>query len=781
MDDVLKEEDKPVDLHKRAMDDYELAETAWAENRKAALEDIKFRAGDHWPEEIKQARSQLGKERPMLVVDKLNQYVRQVVNDARQNRPAIKIRPVDDEGDQEIAEAFQGIIRHIYERSNGDLATDNSIEGAVVNGYGYTRIRTDYANANTFNQEILVERVGNPLSVMLGLPGEEPLKASFCFIVDEMPKKQFKKKYPNAKYSDFDSKNYADGWTHDEYVRFCEYFYVDEEMETTHLLEDGTVISEDDYQIAVKEGQTPPAIVESRELPQREVKWCRISGAEVLEENEWLGKYIPITRTVGNEYNIDGKVIYSGLIRAAKDPQRLYDYSRSAFAERVALTPKSPWMIAEGQLEGHEEEWQNAHLEPAILTYKETSLDGHPVPPPQRVSATDIPEGFARDMTLAEHDIQASMGMYSASIGQAGNERSGKAIMARQREGDTATFHYQDNAAREQRDIGTILVDLIPKVYDSKRVVRILGVDGQSERAEIDPDQEQPVVRMGSKVIYNLGVGEYDVSVDVGPSYNTKRVEQSEAMMELVHNSPEIMQIAGDLVVKSQDWPEADELAERFRLMLPPPIQQSLQKQGNLSPDAQAIKAQADMAMQQKDAQIQEMGKAMEQAQQSVMKLELQVKDNADKVQVDMLKLQIDQFKAETDRMQAAAAASQTPADTSAFDQLKLQYEDKWKQLDADVKIAVAELQSKTQLTTASMSANASSDGSSGTVLDAEGTPQASPALAALVEVMNQNLITLTQSHQVLADGMSQMAMAAKAPRVARRDKAGNLYSEVVQ
>jgi len=774
MDAELEKPEK--DLFSRAMADYKMAETAWDENRKAALDDIKFRAGDHWPEEIKKARSQVGKERPMLVVDKLNQYVRQVVNDARQNRPGIKIRPIED-GDTEVAEAYQGIIRHIFERSNGDLATDNSIECAVVNGYGYSRVKTEYANAKTFNQEICLERVGNPLAVMLGLPGEEPLKATFGFVIDEMPKNQFKSKYPDAKYADFDadSKKYADGWVSEDYIRYCEYFYVEEEPETMHLLADGTVSSKEDYDAAVKEGIQPPPILETREIPQREVKWCRISGAEVLEENEWLGKYIPIVRTVGNEYNIDGKVMYSGLIRAAKDPQRLYDYSRSAFAERVALTPKSPWLVAEGQIEGHEDEWENAHMEPSVLTYKETSLDGHPVPPPQRVSATDIPEGFARDMTLAEHDIQASMGMYSASIGQAGNERSGKAIMARQREGDTATFHYQDNAARGLRDLGFILVDLIPKIYDSKRVVRMLGQDGTQEKAEIDPEQEAPVVRMGSRVIYNLGVGEYDVAVDVGPSYNTKRVEQADAMMELVHNSPEIMQIAGDLVVKSQDWNGADELAERFKLMLPPPIQQAIQKTGNMSPDAQAIKAQADMALQQKDAQIQEMGKAIEQAQQSVMKLELQVKDNADKVQVDLLKVQVDQFKAETDRMQAAAAASQTPQDTKEFDLLKLEYEDRWKKLDAEVKVVIAEMQSKTTLTTASMSANASTDGSA--ITNPDGTQSGSPALTALIEAVNQNMAALMQGQQGLADSI---VAASKVTRVARRDKAGNLYSEVV-
>lgn len=753
-------------LHKAAMEDWKLAEEAWEENLRLALEDIKFRAGDHWPESIKAARGIKGKERPMLVVDKLNQYVRQIVNDARQNRPAVKVRPIDDEGDIEIAEAFQGIIRHICERSNADDAFDNAIECAVVGGFGYYRVTTEYAHERTFNQEICVKRIPNPLSVYLD-PNAQEQDASdgrFAFVIDEMPKAEFKRRYPKAKFVDFekDGADYAEKWADERNVRIAEYFYKVETPKTMHLLDDGTTAEDEEYQEAIAAGVEVPQIVQSREMTQTEVRWARISGAEVLETNEWEGKYIPIIRVVGNEYNVDGKVIFSGLIRAAKDPQRLYNYSRSAFAERVALTPKSPWMIAEGQIEDHEDAWANANLEPTVLVYKETSLDGHPVPPPQRVSATDIPEGFARDMQLSEHDIQASMGMYAASIGQQGNERSGKAIAARQREGDTATFHYQDNAAKAVRYLGCILVDLIPEIYDSKRVVRIMGEDGESDDATIDPKSPQPVIKMGGHSIYNLNVGTYDVSVSAGPSFTTRRVEQSEAMMELIHNSPEVMQIAGDLLIKSQDWPGADDLAERFKLMLPPPIQAAIaaEKEG-IPPEAQAVIVHAQQAVQQRDMQIQEMGKAIQDAQQAVAKLELQVKDNADKVQVDMLKVEVDRFEAETKRMQAAAAMSQTPQDTFNFDQLKLQYEDKWKQLEADTKILIAEMQAKTQIHTTSMSAQPT-DGA--TTLDEEGKTHPNPALAALIETVNENMAMLMQSHQ---QSQAQMLQMMNRPKVA--------------
>lgn len=790
----VKDSERLEALLKESLEEYKLHEEAWDNNRKLALEDIKFRSGDHWPETIKKARTEVGNERPMLVVDKLNQYVRQVVNDARQNRPAVKVRPIDDDGDIEVASAFDGLIRHIYEKSNGDLAVDNATECAVVGGYGYYRLATEYAHEKTFNQDICIKKIGNPLAVMLGIPGENPMEAKNGFIIDEMPRKAFKKQYPDAKFTDFDAdgKKYSEGWLSEETIRYCERFYVEEVPTTMHLLDDDTVASDEEYQAALLEGVTTPKILESRVLPQRKVKWCRMSGAEILEESEWLGKYIPIIRVVGNEYNLDGEVIYSGLVRAAKDPQRLYNYMRSAFAERVALTPKSPWLIAEGQIEGHEEEWKTAHSEPAFLVFKETSLDGHPVPPPQRVSATDIPEGFARDMQLSEHDIQASMGMYAASVGQPSNERSGKAIMARQREGDTATFHYQDNASRGIRDLGTMLVDLIPKIIDSKRKIRILGEDGESREAEHDPMQEEPVINMGDHSIYNLGVGTYDVAVVAGPSFTTRRVEQAEAMGELIHNSPETMQIIGDLFIKAQDWPNAEETAERFKLMLPPPIQAALaaKKQG-IPPEAQAVIIRAQQAVQERDQQLQELNRAMQNAQQKIMELEAKNAQQTGKNATDTANFALKQanaelenmrkeselIKAQNDLIEAQRGETGEPPQMVETEQGVMPF-DQWKVLvENSTKVLIAEIQSKTTVKTASMSANSANGGKDGTTVDENGTSQASPALTALIEAVNNNMETLMQGNQSISEGL----MALSKPRVAKRDKNGNLYSELVQ
>lgn len=613
-----------ADLLQDAKDRYKLCSEAWSDNRKYWLEDAKFREpgkGNQWPEEVRRQREKDG--RPCVEVDKLNQYVRQVVNDGRQNRPGVKVRPEGDGANADVAEAYEDLIRGILARSNADEAFDTALDHSSGNGYGFYRVITDYAYPGTFNQEIAVRRVRNPRSVYLDpyIQAADGSDARFGFVEEEVPRDEFKKKWPKAKFTDWqsDASQYGEGWLTEKSVRVCEYWYKEEEPTLTHLLADGTTCTDEDYQAAVKEltpGAPAPQIVESRDLPVAKVKWCRMSGAEILEEKEWLGRYIPLLLVIGNEQDIDGKVTYSGLIRPAKDAMRLYNYSRSAYAERVALTPKAPYIAAAGQVEDHPE-WEDANSGSySVLTYDPVDVNGTALPPPQRQSAADIPAGFAQDMQLSEHDIQGSMGMYNSSLGEKSNEKSGRAIMARQKEGDTGTFHYPDNLNRSIRYLGRIIVDLAPKVYDSQRILHLLGEDGTPSTMQIDPDQQQPVVEMAGKKIYNLGIGIYGVDISSGPSYTTKRQEAVEAQMQLVQSAPETMQFAGDLIVKNMDWPGADALAERYKLMLPPQIQQALQGQAQLPPEIQQAQQQIQQGqqqLQQAHQQLVEMGQQVQQ------------------------------------------------------------------------------------------------------------------------------------------------------------------------
>lgn len=622
---------------------FKICEDAWSKNRELALDDFRFaKELEQWPDAIKRKREL--EFRPCLTVDKLNQYIRQVVNDGRQNRPGVAVRPVTN-GHVDVAEAYEGLIRDICDRSNADEAFDTALDHAATGGFGWFRVCTDYSSEKSFDQDIRVERIRNPLSVYLDPNAQKAdgSDAKFGFVVEELTKEEFESKYPNASKTDwdFDLPTYED-WLKGDKIRVAEYFYCVEKIKKVYKLVDGTVLDEDEYALAQKDvGEQVPAIEDVREIPVNTVKFCRLTGAEVLEKQEWLGKYIPIVPVYGNEADIGGKVLYSGLVRAAKDAMRLYNYSRSAYAEVVALSPKAPFIAAQGQVEEFPE-WEDANTESySVLRYNPVETNGGTVPPPQRVTPAQVPAGFAQDMQLAEHDIQAAMGMYAANLGQPSNEKSGKAILARQKEGDVSTFHYQDNLNRAIRYLGRILVDLIPKIYDAPRSVRLLSEDGTAEPAQIDPRVPGPVMQQGATKIYNLTHGVYDVSIEAGPSYTTKRQESLEAMMQLTQANPQLFQLIGDIMVRNADWPGAQQIADRLKLMLPPPIQQAEQGQNPLPPEVQ----QAQQQIQQGQQQLTQMHQALqEQAQQVAqekasndaqrMKLEAMLKEiqSADKV-----------------------------------------------------------------------------------------------------------------------------------------------------
>ena len=664
-----KTAEKEVDPLKEARDRFAKAVQYWDDDRQSAIDDIKFRAGDQWPESVKTQRD--NEKRPCLTVDKLNQYVRQIVNDGRQNRPSIKVRPVDSGADIATAEVFQGIVKHIEDRSNADAAYDTALDSAATCGFGYFRALTQYVGDETFNQDIIIKRIRNPLSVVIDPMCQEAdgSDMKYAFVIDQMEKEDFEAQYPDLVPEDWKVDS-SDGteWF-EETVRIAEYWWVEEEDRKLHKTADGFVISDEDMPEMKARGYIPQ-IIETRVIPKRTVKWCKMTGKDYIEEPKvWAGKWIPIFVVWGNEIDIEGKAGHFGIIRPAKDPQRLYNYSRSAFAERVALTPKAPWVAAEGQVEQYSDEWATANTENhSVLRYTPTSLNGTPIPPPQRQSAADIPAGFAQDMQLSEHDIQAAIGMYAASLGAPSNERSGKAIMARQREGDVGTFHYHDNLNRAIRHCGRVLVDLIPKIYDTERVVRILGYDGTPSEAQINPNLPTASQKVGLQMAYNLGVGTYDVSISTGPSYNTLRQEASESMVEMVQANPNLMGIIGDLMVKNMDWPGAEEISERLKLTLPPEIQQAEQakKQKGMSPEMQQVVSQFEQAIKQKDELIQRATEAIEQMQLEMRELKSDADSKQKEVIIKAADTEIKAYQAETQRM-TALQQSMTPEQIQAI------------------------------------------------------------------------------------------------------------------
>lgn len=642
------------ELIKRCIERYELAEEADKDNRQRAADDMRFAIGKQWPDDIETQRR--NEQRPCLTINRVQQMVKQVVNDMRQNRPAIKVHPVDSGADVAVAEVLSGMIRHIEVDSNAADAYDHAGECAVKGGEGYFRIVTEFEYPESFDQCIKIRRVRNPFSVYIDPFAKEAdgSDAQWCHVIDDMPKDDFKREFPEAKMVDYETSTDSPDWINDETVRVCEYFEVEKKSDTLYLLKDGTSALLSDMP------GTPPKeiILKSRQAETRQVKWYKVTAVEILEEKPWPGIYIPIIRIPGEEHDIEGEVHRFSLVYHAKDPQRIYNYSRTAAVEQVALAPKAPFIIAEGQVEGYEDEWGSANTKSyAYLPYKPTTIGGVAVPPPMRQGYAGTPVGAMTDLQLAADEIKATTGIYDASLGNRSNETSGVAIQRRDAQADTATFHFTDNLARGIRYCGRQLVDMIPKIYDTPRQVRILGVDGAESIAAVNmPDP------FTGKKINPLDVGRYDVTVDVGPSFQTRRQEAAESMTAFVQAFPPAAQVAGDLIAKAMDWPDADEIAKRLRAAMPPGIVDD--EESEVPPQVQAKMQEQMQVIQGLQQAMQEAQQQLQQAQQvaegkrgeeAIKAAELQMKQQSEQVTnaLGMRKLEIDAFNAETNRLKA--------------------------------------------------------------------------------------------------------------------------------
>lgn len=639
--------------------------------RAEALEDLKFFKGDQWNSLILRERTE--DRRPALTINKLPATAQQVINQIRQNRPSIKVRPVDSVTDPATAEIINGMVRHIQANNDVKSAVDTALEYAIICGQGYFRILTEYCDPESMDQEIKVERIDNPMSVYFPIPlchAADWSDAPYCFVRTSMSKDEFKRKY-GAKAMDeiqnWSSKGIGDpNWTEENVIWLAEYFTVEEETKTLYQLDDGTTTWDkpDGSMVANEMGMLMPGpqVVKERESTTRKVMWRLMSEKTILEESEFPASYIPIIPVLGWELNIDGQKNYMSLIRHAKDPQRLYNYFKSMEAEVIALAPKSPWLVAAGQIENFENDWKVANVKNlSYLEYNpQTTQTGVAVPPPQRIDPPQIPTAAVNAMREASDDIKATTGIFDASMGAQGNETSGRAIVARQRQGDNATWHFQDNLVRAVRHMGRIFVDLIPQIYDTPRAVRILGEDMSDDLAIVNQMHHDD--KDGEDKLYDLSVGKYDVTVDVGPSYESKRMETAENLTNIIQAIPQIGQVASDILVRSLDFPQAQELADRLKRTVPPNILTDPNEKPNkiseeevamIVQDLQGLQQQLQMAGQEKQqmmAMIDNLQTALKDKQEAI-----QAKQDSDiiranaGVKVAQMRLQQEQMKMEHD------------------------------------------------------------------------------------------------------------------------------------
>ncbi len=589
-----------------------------AENRLSYVEDIRFaKLAEQWPEEIVNQRNQ--ERRPCLTVNKLPQFLRQVVNDARQNRPSINVKPVDSAADRRVANVFNGLIRNIEITSKADIAYDTGLDCAVSGGFGYFRIDLDYAYEDSFDLDINVNRISNPLTVY-GDPASNEGDSSdwnVAFVTEMVPEDDFKARYPKANLSGFETDDRD--WKMEGEVRVAEYWVRDKVPRTILRLSNGTIVSEEVFRkneaLFIPAGLT---ITGTREITGHKVTQYLMTSSEVLKTVEWPGCYIPIVPVYGDEVNIEGKRYLISLVRHARDPQRMFNYWRTASTELVALAPRVPFIGPRGFAKS-DPNWETANIE----SHPYLEYDGN-VPPQRQPLDSGVAAGAIQEALNASDDLKSVMGIYDASLGARSNETSGRAIIARQREGDVSTYHFIDNLTRAIRHAGCIMVDLIPKIYTGERIVRVTGEDGKSETIKLNAPTPQPD---GTIMVYDLSVGKYDVTVKAGPSFTTRREEAAAQMIEFVRNYPNAAPIMGDVIARNMDWPEADKIEQRLNMLLPPHITGRAPP-----PEVQQMQQQ----MQQMGQQLQQMGAQLQKLQGDLVEkdmtiaekdLQLQAKD----------------------------------------------------------------------------------------------------------------------------------------------------------
>ena len=611
------EEEDDADILARVRKRFKLCVSWESENRKAALEDLKFKAGDQWPADVAAQRNT--DRRPCLTVNKIPTFIHQVTNDQRQNRPAINISPVGDKGDVDAAKIFRGLIRSIERDSSADIAYDTAFDSAVSNGFGYFRILTEFESSDSFDQVICIRRIRNPFTVYLDPDHQEPDGADslYGFITERVTRDEFKDKWPDADPMPFTELSIGDtykDWIDSDSIRIAEYFEIKHSKKRLVELENGWSGFYDDLKDDIKEQiRTKRMLIErERETEVPGVRWYKVTAKDVLESNDWLGRWIPIIPVIGNEIDIEGKVKLSGLIRDAKDAQRIYNFGVTAEIELVALAPKAPWVVEEGQIEGHEQEWKRANTTNfPYLSYKGTAVSGKPAPPPQRQQMVGSPVGWINLKQAAAGDMMATTGIrFDPTNADNRVDDSGRAIREHGRASANGSFHYIDNLARSLKHAARQYIDLIPKIYDAKRVAVILREDDSEDRIIIDPSsnaayKEVPDPQNPNKKlkIWNPTMGKYACTVTIGPSYATKRIEAAENMMAFAKAMPQSASLIADLIAKEQDWNGATEMAARLAKAVPAQLLAADKK--DISPQVQALMQHLEQQVQQLNQQLQ--------------------------------------------------------------------------------------------------------------------------------------------------------------------------------
>lgn len=619
-------------LVKDAMKRFQLAQEAEQEFRREALDDLKFLSGEQWPDAIKKQRESDG--RPCLTINRLRPALKQVTNEQRQNRPAIQVSPVGDGADEETAEILQGLVRHIEDDSDADVAYDTALyHASATGGPGWIRIDPEYEEDDDGPQVLKINRVRNSFIVYDDPSAQKADRSDskWRFFVENLTKDEYKMLYPKGALAGLDDwasvGDQVPGWLSEDSVRIAEYFYF--------------------------EG--------------KQLKWCKINAVEVLDETDIDCKWIPSSPVFGEELEIDGKLTFSGIVRDAKDPQRMYNFWASKETEAIALAPNAPWVGAAGQFKNFEGKWGSANTKNwAYLEYNQVDVGNKPAPPPQRQVAEPAVQAITQARVASSQDLEATTGVYPAQLGAPSDEKSGKAILARQQQGHLANFDLTDNLRRSLKHVGRIIIDMIPSIYREKgRVVQIIREDDSTESVTLNKKFKDPD---GISKIYDATTGRYAVAVSTGPSYQTRRKEAAESMMALTSANPALLNIAGDLMVKSMDWPYADKVAERMKKMLPPQLQDD-----DGTPEAKLAQAQAQL--QQLGMQHQQLVQVVQQQTDIIKSKQVEAAARTQQIQMQEMSRQSIVKMQEATKLAVAQMNASKDANQQFAEQELKQYE----------------------------------------------------------------------------------------------------------
>lgn len=556
------------------------------ESRNRYVEDVKFANGDPdngwmWPQAIKQSRD--ASQRPCLTINRVQQYILNVVNENRKNPPSVKIKPTGGDGTFQAAQVWEGLFRNIQYESNAVQTYVTAAESQVEGGVGYWRVSHDYVDDHSFDQSIKIDPIADQFNAGIDCDCKQSdgSDAKWGFVWEDIDKKEFKREYPDIEVPSVDTFALSEAatWITTDKIRIAEYYRLMLKRDTLIYLEsEGTAATFFKSDMPAKfqklyrdAKENNDNLVKEREVKRYTLEWFKIGGTKIIERRTDLkGQYIPIVRICGRSKRIDGKLERKGLTRTLKDAQRMYNYNTSGQVEFGALQTKTPWIVAEKAIEGNEGAWHVANTtNAAYLTYKHMDVNGNPIPEPKRNDPPGTSPAFLEGLKVAAAEMEMAGGQYMPQQPNPQLERTPKAIDERTRMSETATFDFVFNLAGGVTHTARIMLDLAPHVYDTERVVKILDPDGTQKDVQIQPNAEQAMQEQQSgdkaQIIFNPTIGRYGVQGDVGPAYGTQRAEAWNAFENILTQQPDLIPIVGDIAFQAADFPMADKIAERLK------------------------------------------------------------------------------------------------------------------------------------------------------------------------------------------------------------------------